>query len=345
MQKRNGELSSLSLPAAPEGLSENRGARPVGTGRARAKAIVLGEHAVVYGAPALALPLPQLGVTATAGYSAQSPADPDDFSLTMTGSESRPKPAQASDGLHRLTAEFRAAMGVPDSLHLDVIIDCAIPVGRGLGSSAACARAVVHALADLFEREVTPQLAFDLVQTAENVAHGRASGVDATAVGATAPLLFRAGRAEELPIGCDGLFIVADSGVAGRTKDAVELLREGFRQRPGTQEAFLRRASELTGTARTALAEGRPEQLGAQLTDYHELLRAGGLSTDRIDGMVSAALAAGGLGAKITGGGMGGCVIALASEESAADVTRALLAAGAVQTWSVPLREYPGHGR
>ncbi|MFB7472678.1 mevalonate kinase [Kitasatospora sp. NPDC056184] len=345
MQKRHGELSALSLPAAAEGLSEHRGTRPVGTGRARAKAIVLGEHAVVYGAPALALPVPQLTVTATAGSSAQSPADPDDFSLTMTGDKARPRAAQASDGLHRLTAEFRAVLGVPDTVHLDVIIDCAIPVGRGLGSSAACARAVVHALADLFEREVTPELAFELVQTAENVAHGRASGVDAMAVGATAPLLFRAGRAQELPIGCEGLFIVADSGVAGRTKDAVELLRRGFAERPGTQDAFLRRATGLTETARLALAEGRPEQLGAQLTDYHELLRAGGLSTDLIDGMVEAALAGGGLGAKITGGGMGGCVIALARAEQAAEVTRRLLAAGAVQTWSVPFGGQAGHGR
>ncbi|MFF2660947.1 mevalonate kinase [Kitasatospora sp. NPDC058032] len=344
MQKRHGELSSLSLPAAAEGLSEQRGTRPVGTGRARAKAIVLGEHAVVYGAPALALPMPQPAVTATAGYSAQSPADPDDFSLTMTGDRARPKATQASDGLHRLTAEFRAVMGVPDTLHLDVIIDCAIPVGRGLGSSAACARAVVHALADLFGREVSPQLAFDLVQTAENVAHGRASGVDAMAVGAKAPLLFQAGRAEELPIGCEGLFIVADSGVAGRTKDAVELLRRGFEDRPGSRAAFVRRATELTETARLALAEGRPEQLGAQLTDYHGLLRGSGLSTERIDGMVEAALAGGGLGAKITGGGMGGCVIALARAEQAAEVTRRLLAAGAVQTWSVPLGKQAGHG-
>ncbi|MER6359990.1 mevalonate kinase [Kitasatospora sp. NPDC001527] len=335
----------MSPPAAAGGLPERRGSRPVGTGRARAKAIVLGEHAVVYGAPALALPLPQLTVTATAGFSARSPAGPDGFSLTVTGDGERPKAARASDGLRRLTAGFRAVMGLPDTPRLDVIIDCAIPLGRGLGSSAACARAVVHALADLFGREVTPQLAFDLVQTAEKVAHGRASGVDAAAVGATAPLLFRAGRAEEPAIGCEGLFIVADSGVAGRTRDAVELLRRGFEERPGSREAFVSRATELTGTARLALAEGRPEELGAQLTEYHGLLRAGGLSTDRIDAMVGAALAGGALGAKITGGGMGGCVIALARAERAAGVTARLLAAGAVRTWSVPLGKQAGHGR
>ncbi|GAA2916855.1 mevalonate kinase [Streptomyces thioluteus] len=345
MHKEQGELSELTLQTSAEGVSEGRRARTVGVGRAHAKAIVLGEHAVVYGAPALALPVPQLSVTASVGWSSHSPDDTGDVSLTMTGSASRPEATQASDGLRSLTAEFRALMGLTDSLHLDVVLDCVIPAGRGLGSSAACARAVVFALADLFDREVTPEMAFHLVQTAENVVHGRASGVDALTVGASAPLLFRAGEAQELPIGCDGSFIIADSGDVGRTKDAVELLREGFRRQPGAQEEFVRRATELTEDARQALADGRPEELGGRLTEYHELLRAAGLSTERIDAMVGAALAAGGLGAKITGGGMGGCMIALARSEQADAVTRSLHEAGAVQTWVVPLKGLVGDGR
>ncbi|NDZ90724.1 mevalonate kinase, partial [Streptomyces sp. SID10115] len=124
-------------------------------------------------------------------------------------------------GLRQLAAEFRATVDVAQDVHLEVILDCAIPPGRGLGSSAACARAVVLALADLFGREVSARTVFDLVQSAENVAHGRASGVDATAVGAPGPLLFQQGTAQDLDVGCEGLFIVADSGEVGRTKDAV----------------------------------------------------------------------------------------------------------------------------
>ncbi|MEU8954661.1 mevalonate kinase [Streptomyces sp. NPDC048518] len=345
MQKRQRELSALTPSASAEGLPDIRRARSVGIGRAHAKTIVLGEHAVVYGAPALALPVPQLAVTASAGWSARTPGDSGDVSLTMTGSASRPVATQASDWLQRLTAEFRSTMDVTDDVHLDVILDCAIPPGRGLGSSAACARAVVFALADLFDREVTPQTAFDLVQTAENVAHGRASGVDATAVGASGPLLFQQGHAEELPIGCEGLFIVADSGEVGRTKDAVGLLREGFQRHPGAQERFVSRATELTDASRHALADDEPERLGSHMTEYHELLRAAGLSTDRIDVLVEGALGAGSLGAKITGGGMGGCVLALTRSEQASAVTRRLHEAGAVQTWVVPLRGFTGHGR
>lgn len=229
-------------------------------------------------------------------------------------------------------------MGVEGGSHLDVIIDGSIPLGRGLGSSAACARAVVLALADLVGRQVSQRTVFDLVQTAENVVHGRASGVDAMTVGASAPLLFQAGAAQELKVGCDGLFVIADSGDVGSTKEAVALLRKGFEQHAGAQERFLRLATELTDEAVRALADGKPEELGSRLTEYHGLLRAAGLSTDRIEAMVGAALSAGSLGAKITGGGLGGCVIALTQPEQAREVTRQLHEAGAVQTWVVPLR-------
>ncbi|MFI9583712.1 mevalonate kinase [Streptomyces sp. NPDC052236] len=345
MRKRQGELSSLTLPTSVEGVSENHRARSVGIGQSHAKAILLGEHAVVYGAPALALPIPQLTVTASAVWSSHAPDDLVDVSFTMTGSASRPVVTQASDGLRRLTTEFRTTMGVADSQPLDMIMDCAIPPGRGLGSSAACARAVVFALADLFGREMAESAVFDLVQASENVAHGRASGVDAMTVGASAPLWFRAGEVQELSIGCEGLFIIADSGVAGSTKDAVELLRAEFERHAGAQERFVRRASELTDEARRALAEGRPEEVGSRLTDYHELLRAAGLSTDRIDALVRAALTAGSLGAKITGGGLGGCVIALTRPGQAREVTRQLHKAGAVQTWVVPLKGLANHER
>lgn len=333
----------MTSPIAAEGLSESRRARSVGIGRAHAKAILLGEHAVVYGAPALALPVPQLTVTASAGWSSGATGGRGGLSFTMTGSASRELVTQASDGLRRLTEEFVARMGVPGEPSLEVILDGAIPHGRGLGSSAAVSRAVVLALADLVGRELTEDMAFDLVQTAENVAHGRASGVDAMTVGASRPLLFRAGRAEELAVGCDGLFIIADSGMPGSTKEAVGLLRAGFGRHAGARDRFVGRATELAEAGRRALADGDPEELGARLTDYHELLRAAGLSTGRIDTLVETALKAGSLGAKITGGGLGGCVIAQTRPEQAREVTRQLHEAGAVQTWVVPLKGLDNH--
>lgn len=333
----------MTLRTSAEEVAEGRRARSVGIGRAHAKAILLGEHAVVYGAPALAVPVPQLTVTASAGWSPRTPDGQGDLSYTMTGSPSRAMVTQASDGLRRLTEEFKARVGLTGGQHLDVILDGAIPHGRGLGSSAASSRAIALALADLVGRELPESTVFDLVQTSENMAHGKASGVDAMAVGATRPLLFRQGRAEPLDIGCDGLFIVADSGELGSTREAVEKLRAGFRDSPGAEERFVGTATELTEAARLDLAEGRVKELGTRLTEYHELLQAAGLSTDRIEALVAAALSAGSLGAKITGGGLGGCLIALAQPGQAREVTRRLHEAGAVQTWVVPLKGLDNH--
>ena len=328
----------MTLPTSVEEGSKAHRARAVGTGRAHAKAILLGEHAVVYGTPALAMPVPQLAVTASAVWSGQSAEGRGDPTFTMTGSASRPVTAQALDGLRHLTDAFKAHIGVTGGPHVDVSLDGAIPPGRGLGSSAANARAIILALADLFGRKLTDGEVFDLVQAAENLTHGRASGVDAMTVGATAPLLFQAGKARALDIGCDALCVVADSGTAGSTKEAVELLRAGFQAGTGKEERFMRRAAQLVDHAKASLAEGEPEKFGTCLTDYHDLLRGQGLSTDRIDALVDAALRAGSLGAKITGGGLGGCVLAVSRPERAGEVARQLHAAGAVQTWAVQLR-------
>jgi mevalonate kinase len=334
----------LTHPTPSPGVAGHPPARSVGIGRAHAKAIVLGEHAVVYGAPALVLPVPQLTVSATAGWCANGDRDGGQVSFTMTGSPSRPVVTRAFDSLARLTAHVTAAAGIGGIGHLDVVIDGGIPHGRGLGSSAAYARAVVLALSDLLDRPLTERQVFDLVQSSENIAHGRSSGVDAAAVGAGGPLYYRAGTAEPADVACQGLFVIADSGQAGSTKDAVDLLRGRFEARPGARQAFTAAVTQLTDRARRALACGDEEDLGACLTQCHDLLREAGVSTPGIDALVKAARQAGSLGAKITGGGLGGCMIALTRPDTAGPVTRNLHQAGAVQTWVVPLRGFPRHG-
>ncbi|MGX1133778.1 mevalonate kinase [Streptomyces glaucescens] len=349
------------------GAAADPGAAPArtGAGRAHGKAILLGEHAVVYGAPALAIPVPQLTATASATRCRRAEEGEDDVSFALTGPDFASVTPVATDGLRRLVAEFKARTGVTGRMCVDVLIDCAIPQGRGLGSSAACARAAALALADLLGRPLDAGAVYDLVQASENVAHGRASGIDAVATGSASPLLFRSGSARELPLrmrgnrlaerpdghvgvsrsyGFDGLFVIADSGVGGSTKDAVELLRQRFEQEPETRTEFISRVSDLTHAAASDLAEGRPGDFGARMTENHELLRELGLSTDRIEALAGAALAAGGLGAKISGGGLGGCMIALAgAPRQAEEVVESLHAAGAARTWLVPVGRFAGH--
>jgi len=333
-------------PARLAAADPSAAPNPVGIGSAHGKAILLGEHAVVYGAPALAIPVPQLTATASAALLEHPPSDVDEIAFTLTGPGSAPVVTQATNGLRELVAEFKKLTGVDSAAAIDVLVDCMIPHGRGLGSSAACARAVVLALANLFNRKLDAATVFDLVQISEKVAHGRASGVDAAATGLPYSILFSAGTARPLRICFDGLFVIADSGTAGRTSDAVESLRLRFGRNPGAREDFVRRVSALAEAAVRDLGDSRASDFGARLTANHELLAGVGLSTDLIDTLVEAALAAGGLGAKISGGGLGGCMITLVREPHRAQaVARRLRAAGAVRTWVVPVGKFAGHAR
>ncbi|WP_093858151.1 mevalonate kinase [Streptomyces sp. TLI_053] len=308
-------------------------ARPAGTGHAHGKIILLGEHAAVYGAPALAAPVPQLTVTATARPAAEGH---DRTALTAPQ-----HPGGEQDALRAVLSTFRTTAGIASARRVELRVDCAVPLGRGLGSSAACARAVVLALGDLFGVALDEGTVFDLVQVAERVVHGKASGVDAVATGAHTLVLFRPRSRHGLPVACGAVpagwsVVVADSGTPGHTGEAVALLSERFEHDSGAGPRFVRAATRLVRAALRDLAEGDLAGLGTRLTAYHVLLRQLGLSTDRIDALVDGALAAGALGAKLTGGGLGGCAIALAADAAAAArVQTALQAAGATRTWTV----------
>lgn len=312
--------------------------RGEGTGRAHAKVILLGEHAVVYGVPAIATALPQLTVTTTV---TRLPAD-EPGEITFTPAATMPPVSEETvAGLRNLVAQFKTVTGVDDHSALALRMDSMIPPGRGLGSSAACARSVVLALSDLFGVDLDAETVFDLVQFAETAAHGKSSGVDAFATGSDGVIGYVSGVAHSLNCGFDGVFVVADSGASGRTKDAIEHVQRMFQADRTTETDFMQRVRDLTDAGVASLTDGCPEVFGAQLTANHEVLRGIGLSTDHIDTLVAAACRAGALGAKISGGGLGGCLVALTdAPDRAAAVATALRAAGAVDTWFIPVGRF-----
>lgn len=300
----------------------------VAVGHAHAKVILLGEHAVVYGAPAIALPVPNLTARATAARAAPGvattridfPGVVPDYLLP------------ADSGLAELVSRFAG----PDS-GLAVHVRSDIPPGRGLGSSAACARAIVGALGQLLGCSLTEAEVYSLVQSAERSAHGNPSGIDAAATGSPRPVVFSGGTAETLDVGMQGVFVVADSGDHSATRTAVDQVAERFRQTPELRSRFVRRAGWLAAAAQPVLSAGSASDLGPLLNENHALLAELGLSTPKLDRLVRVALDVGCTGAKITGGGLGGCVLTLVSDPALARwAAAALRAAGATATWTIP---------
>lgn len=308
--------------------------RLVGDGRSHAKIIAFGEHAVVYGAPAIALPVTRLATTV------QAHDDADGIRI-----ESSLHTGSADDAPERLApviAAIRAALRhvAPDTAGVRVRIGSSIPHERGLGSSAAVAAAIARAIASLAGRELDADECHRIVQEAEHVAHGSSSGLDAHAVIADGPIVFRQGEVSALDFGAPMTFVIADSGIPGSTSEAVGGVRRRRDADPEGIDAIVRDLAAGAERAVTAIDAGDAVAVGAEMNRAHEGLIALGVSTSDLDGLVAAARDAGAHGAKLTGGGLGGCVIALAESESHAErLETALRHAGAPRTWTLTAGE------
>ncbi|WP_433574946.1 mevalonate kinase [Nocardia brasiliensis] len=318
----------------------------VGTGSAHGKAILIGEHTVVYGVDAISVPLPTLIVEAVARRST-SPGLPDapvpwaaeEIITYFVCGPDAPVPPPAC-GAQIAVATALQRWGRPRET-IEVWLRGTVPSARGLGASAAYAAAAVRAAADAAGETLPEATLFELVQCGERWTHGRASGIDAATVMATSPVYFHAGAARPLVANLDAVLVLADSGVPGSTRRAVRLAETVLHHDSDRAHALLDAARLIVASARTALASADAPRLGARMTEFHAVLTACGVSTPELNRLADEARAAGALGAKLTGGGLGGCVLALTAPNDAQVVAERLLLAGAIRTWAIPLQNQP----
>ncbi len=289
----------------------------------RGKVILLGEHGVVHGRPALAAGLGR-GVRASA-----TRAEADE--LFLRGSELRVRPdAEAEEPLARA---FRAVLSSYGPRPFPAVVECevGIPAGAGLGCSAAIGVAVVGALDELYETPRSPEALGAYCLAWEKVFHGNPSGVDNTMAAVGGIAVYRKGEPlapvfPKKPL----VLVVGYSGESASTKEMVESVARYAARRPAEAEKIFDGMAALVGYAKVALEEGNLAHVGQLFDMNHKLLSSLMLSTERIETMCAAAREAGALGAKVTGSGGGGCIIALAaSHEAAEPIVGALRALGA----------------
>lgn len=294
-------------------------------GRARGKAILVGEHFVVHGGPALAVPI-AASITVTLG------PEPG-----WTG------PELAQRGIPAMVS----ALGLGDSAsRLGGQVEGELPLGAGLGGSAALAAALLRALG---VAEGLPLA--EAIHRCEKVAHGRPSGLDGLTVamerpvwlpGAEAPMdadgpLGRAGEAELLAATGEGELplMVAVVPREGTTRLAVAQVAAFRQANPDAFAALADETAKLAHEARRALSARDWPRLGRIFDAAHEPLATLGLVSARQDAVVTAARRHGALGAKLSGAGLGGAVVLChdGAAESVLDLEAVLRQAGAVQVF------------
>lgn len=265
------------------------GGSAAGTGRG--KLVLCGEHAVVYGHPAIALAVDR---------------------ATVVRLTRRPGPTTI-DSPHGDDRLLGALCTVIESEGLSVCVDTDLPVGRGMGSSAALAVALVRARAALSGEAPDADTVYHRAMPIERAFHGNPSGVDVAVSAHGGCLWFQRGDAAGVPVRqrlvCGRWSIVVlDSGIAGDTGQLVA----GVGARRPEIDPVLERIGALVAEAREILCD--PRALGELLTENHGLLRRIGVSTPQLDAFVALALANGAWGAKLAGAGGGGVVIALTED-------------------------------
>lgn len=212
---------------------------------------------------------------------------------------------------------------------LDITINSAIPVGAGLGSSAAVVVSVTAAVSALLGLEFSKQDIFRIAFEAERVVHGTPSGVDPAIATFGGTLLFQVDTGfKPLEVKTDVPLVIGNTGVERSTKIQVEKVRETMDSFPQIADPIRKAAREIVLRAVTALQENDLETLGRLMNINHALLYGIGVSDESLEWLTNAARKAGALGAKLTGAGGGGCMIALARPERLENVSEAIMRAG-----------------
>lgn len=298
-------------------------------GSAPGKVILFGEHAVVYGRPAIAVPVTQVRAEVSVEQAREHPG------VTILAQDigrvidvSRAPPDEPLSLTVRNTLA-RTGIGLQE-VSLDLIVHSTIPVASGLGSGAAVSTAIVRALCAHLGQSLDPVDISDIVYETEQIYHGMPSGIDNTVVAFERAVYFCRGKpTETFAVERSFPLAIADTGVSSPTKIAVGDVRAAWKKAPERYEAIFDQIGKLTSAARRAMQQGDIDDLGPLMDENHSLLRQLDVSSPELEALIAAAKEQGAGGAKLCGGGRGGNMIALIEPGDMQQIKRALLAAGA----------------
>lgn len=292
---------------------------------AHAKAILLGEHAAVYGYPALAVPVTAMTLTATVETFGP------DGGPSMLNTDRYHGPLDQAPKEYGGLA-FLASLMARDAVKLSY--RGSIPQGRGLGSSAASAWATAQALNQAEDLDWPLERLVEASDRAEDIVHGEASGVDLAAVRSNRLVVYRRTKGfSTMGNRLGAWLVIADTGQAGSTKTAVASVRRQI-ETSEPKKTAMDRLGAIATQGIEAWRRRDAARLGTLFDQAQDILAGFGLSTAEIDQLIRLARQAGAQGAKLSGSGLGGAIIALAKDREQAESVGQALQTAASGVWT-----------
>ncbi len=298
------------------------------------KTILLGEHFVVYGKPAIAAAIDRRAKVTAKEFPGTAIHIKSDLGMSGIFEGDTFKTSGYLENVRKTLEPARiSAQSVLNHMKLSrgiaLRIESEIPVAVGLGSSSAISVATVAAVGQLFEADLSSEEIFALSLDAERFVHGNPSGIDQRLSTFGGILLYQKGKqTSEIRCPIDLPLVIGNTGGNRSTGVLIENVRCLREQHPTVIDQLTQAVGGLVDEGVAALSAGNLKAFGELMYVNHGLLVSIGVSTEALDRLVYAARSAGALGAKLTGAGGGGCVVTLCEFGTQSRVAEMLREAG-----------------
>jgi mevalonate kinase len=297
------------------------------------KIILFGEHAVVYGFPAIAVPVSKVKAHITVSPLPDWKPGNARIIAPQLDLDSELRNLSPSHFLNITIQNVFEKLNINDFPPFLLEIQSTIPVAAGLGSGAAVSVAIIRALAAFSGRKLSNEEVSHLTYEIEKIHHGTPSGIDNTVITYNLPVFFiRNQPIQTIDVPVSFTLIIADTGISSPTALTVASVRKAWQADKSNYEKIFSEIGAISKQAKDEIEKGMPTKIGPLMTENHFWLSKLGTSSPELDILVRSALEAGALGAKLSGGGRGGNMIALVTNDEVDEVESALRKSGSVRT-------------
>jgi len=315
---------------------------PAITATAPGKIILFGEHAVVYGRPAIAVPVNQVRARATVVATPREAPGTIRLQALDIGLDTNYGDLPPDHPLAYAIHLVLETIGLKEAPACVIRVTSSIPLASGMGSGAAVTVALMRALAAFLGHPLPDERVNHLTYDVEKLYHGTPSGIDNTVVTYAKPVFFTRGEDPQmLTVPQPFTIVIGDTGIPCSTAITVGDVRDALQEQPEEYEPVLDEIGEIGDQARSAIEAGGVGELGQLMVSNQRLLQQLNVSSPELERLIQAAMGAGALGAKMSGGGRGGNMIALVEPDITDKITEALQASGAVRTITTVVDDQP----